>query len=177
VLAFAFEQDPGLHVRKDRLQRCGLLPGPWLTALKRRLLADEPDALLTLPDGSTGRVRELARELILVTPAKHLVYATDLADTADNRERLLGLARNAHTLFLEAAFTEADRRHALDNGHLTARACGEIAAAAGVARLIPFHLSRRYAADPSALFSEIAAACGRGLLPDPSLFDPPDHAA
>jgi ribonuclease BN (tRNA processing enzyme) len=167
VLAYAFEPDRELNVRKDSLQRCGLSPGPWLNELKQRLIAGDEDMWLSLPGGSAATVAELARELLTITPGKRLVYATDLADTPSNRKRLVGLARNAHTLFLEAVFAEADVAHARDHGHLTARACGEIAAAAGVSRLVPFHFSRRYADNPLVLFDEIEAVCGRVVLPGP----------
>ncbi len=100
-----------------------------------------------------------------MTPGKKLVYATDLADTADNRERLQGLARNAHTLFCEAPFSEAHAANARKNGHLTTRAAGEIATAARVSRLVPFHFSRRYSDDPQRLYDELKAACSRVALP------------
>ena len=167
VLAYAFEPDRELNVRKDSLQRLGWSPGPWLNELKQRLIDGDDDASLRLPDGGAATVAELARELLTITPGRRLVYATDLADTPGNRERVVGLARNAHTLFLEAVFREADIAHARQHGHLTARACGEIATAANVSRLVPFHLSRRYAADPLALFDEIEAVCGCVVRPGP----------
>jgi ribonuclease BN (tRNA processing enzyme) len=42
---------------------------------------------------------------------------------------------------------------------------GAIAAAAGVARLVPFHFSRRYERDPAPLYEEIAAACPQVAVP------------
>jgi ribonuclease Z len=36
VLAFAFEPNVQINVRKDRLAALDLTPGPWLTELKRR---------------------------------------------------------------------------------------------------------------------------------------------
>jgi len=48
---------------------------------------------------------------------------------------------------------------------LTARACGEIATAAVVRRLVPFHLSRRYEKDPRQVYAEVLAACPRALVP------------
>lgn len=167
VLGYAFEPDRELRVRKDRLRRLGLEPGPWLNELKRHVNAGETAVRLSLPGGDSASVAELAGELVLISPGKRLVYATDLADSADNRERLVDLARHAHTLFLEAPFAEADRKRAETHGHLTARACGEIATAAGVARLVPFHFSRRYANDPQPLVDELRAACGCVVLPDP----------
>ena len=50
-----------------------------------------------------------------------------------------------------------------------ARACGEIANAAGVARLVPFHLSRRYLADPKIVFDEIEAVCSCVAVPPAQL--------
>jgi ribonuclease BN (tRNA processing enzyme) len=173
VIAYAFETSAELHVRKDRLRASGLSPGSWLGELKRGVCAGATDGWLTLPDGSRATIAEMARELIFVTPGKRLLYATDLGDTPPNRQRLIELARGAHTLFLESAFAEAEAAHARKNGHLTARACGEIADAAGVARLVPFHLSMRYAEDPRVIFEELAASCGRVVLPDPDWFQPP----
>ena len=121
--------------------------------------------MIRLPDGSTGLAAVLAGDLIRVTPRQKLVYATDLADTPANREKLTVLARGAYTFFCEAAFVEADRESAERTGHLTARACGEIATAAGVKHLVPFHLSRRYENAPRRVYDEVRAACSRVVVP------------
>lgn len=165
VLAFALEPARQPNVRKDRLAARGLAPGPWLGELKRRAQAEELDALIELPDGATERVGRLAAELLLVGAGRKLVYATDLADTPGNRASLSALARGAHTFFCEASFLEADARQAARTTHLTTRACGEIAEAAGVARLVPFHFSRRYETDPAAIYEEIAEYCSRVVTP------------
>jgi ribonuclease BN (tRNA processing enzyme) len=107
----------------------------------------------------------LGNELLLSTPGKKLVYATDFGDTADNRRRLQQLAHGAHTLLCEATFVAADVEQAHRTGHLTTRACGEIAEAAGVGRLLPFHFSRRYEHCPEQLYNEIRAACSRVVMP------------
>jgi ribonuclease BN (tRNA processing enzyme)/energy-coupling factor transporter ATP-binding protein EcfA2 len=172
VVAYALEPDRQLNVRKDRLQARGLEPGPWLNELKQQLLAGRDEAMIELPDGSADTVAELAADLLLITPGKHLVYATDLADTTENRRRLITLANNAHTFFCEASFMVAEVEHARRNGHLTTRACGEIAMAAGVARLVPFHFSRRYLDEPEPLYEEIQAVCPRVVVPpSPRLFE------
>lgn len=130
-----------------------------------------------LPDGSEASVGELSDELVLVMPGKKLVYATDLADTPDNRKKLVALARNAHTLFCEATFSEADAEHAAKNGHLTTRAAGEIATQARVSRLVPFHFSRRYQDNPQQLYDELMSACSRVALPaSMKLFESPMDA-
>lgn len=148
VLAYAFEPVKETNIRKNRLKACGLEPGPWLSELKQHLIAKNNAAQLQLPNGTEASVAKLAAGLVLITPAKKLVYAVDLADTLDNRQRLQTLARHAYTFFCEAYFLEADIEQAMRTGHLTTRACSEIATATGVARLVPFHFSQRYADRP-----------------------------
>jgi ribonuclease BN (tRNA processing enzyme) len=165
VLAYAFEPSSTLNIRKDQLVELGLPVGAWLGELKRRMTARDWEALIELPDGRRERTAWLADQLVIVSRGKRLVYATDLADTPDNRQRLVALAAGAHTLFCEATFVQADKSQAINTGHLTARACGEIATAAGVERLVPFHFSRRYEDDPTPVYDEVRAACPRALAP------------
>lgn len=158
VLAYAYEPVNALTVSKPALNGLKLAPGPWLGQLKYAYMAGEQNRLIPLPDGSQQTVAKLASLLLRKQEGNKLVYATDLADTKDNREKLTALARNADTLFCEAAFSEEDRQRGIDNSHLTTTACGEIAAAAGVKHLVPFHFSRRYEHDPEQLYREVAAA-------------------
>ncbi|WP_187774720.1 MBL fold metallo-hydrolase [Billgrantia pellis] len=157
VLAFAFEPDIQVKVRKERLEANGWPPGPWLGELKQRVLAGDDEAEVALPGGSRRPAAELAERLLFSQPGQRLVYATDFGDTPANRERLLALAQGAEVLLCEASFREDQIEQARRTGHLTARACGEIAAAADVGRLVPFHFSRRHAEDAHALYAEIRA--------------------
>jgi ribonuclease BN (tRNA processing enzyme) len=165
VLAFAFEPPRTINIRKDRLLSLGLPVGPWLGELKRCVAEDKPWVRIRLPDGRTEQAGPLAAELVLVTPGKKLVYATDFADTPANRARLTGLAEGAHTFFCEAVFLESDARQAANTGHLTARACGELGTAAAAERLVPFHFSKRYEGEPTQIYDEVRAACPRTLVP------------
>lgn len=165
VLAFAYEPATQINVRKERLVERGLEPGPWLTGLKQRMLRGDFTTLVDLPDDSRQSVAELAADLTLTGQGDKLVYATDLADTPENRRRLVALAAGAHCLFCEASFLERDRAQAERTGHLTARACGEIASAAGVRFLIPFHFSRRYEAEPWRVYEEIGCTCPQVVVP------------
>jgi ribonuclease BN (tRNA processing enzyme) len=170
VLAYAFEPVKKINIRKERLKARRLEPGPWLAELKQHLLAEEEGARIQLPDGSETDVATLADDLVRISPAKKLVYATDLADTPDNRLLLQDLARYAHTFFCEACFVEADADQAGRTGHLTTRACAEIAMAAEVARLVPFHLLRRYADKPQQIYDEVRAVCPRLVMPQSMRF-------
>ncbi|APE32538.1 hypothetical protein BOX17_08575 [Halomonas aestuarii] len=166
VLAFSLEPDRQVTVRQERLDAHGWPPGPWLGALKHHVLAGEGEARVRLPDGTTRTAAQLAEMLLMTRPGERLVYATDLADTPENRRRLVALAQGARVLFCEAPFLEAEAEQARRTGHLTARACGEIAAAAGVERLVPFHFSRRHITDTRRLHDEIRLAFPRGTEDD-----------
>jgi ribonuclease BN (tRNA processing enzyme) len=164
VLAFVFEADPVPHVRKDRLSALAWPSGSWIGDLKRLLSARETGAKIRLPNGTMALASALAAELLEYEPARRLVYATDLGDTSVNRTRLCALARGADALICEAGFTEADVEHAKRTGHLTARACAEIAVEAQVKRLVPFHFSRRYESDPDVIYAEVKAAIGSARI-------------
>ncbi len=164
VLAFAFEVPRTFRIRKDRLTASGLAGGPWLGRLERCLTSGELETRLALPDGRQATVSELAHELVEQRPGRSLVYATDLADSPVNRRLLIELARGADALVCEATFSQADKAHAERTSHLTAGACGEIAAQAGVVRLIPFHFSHRYESDPGVLYGEIEVVYQGSLI-------------
>jgi len=159
VLSFAIESRGERRIRKDRLAALGLSPGPWLGRLKRALTHGETASVIALPDGRTATVAALANDLVEGTPPVRVVYATDFADTPVNRAKLAAHARGADALICEATFLAADADQARRTQHLTARACGEIAAAAGVGRLVPFHFSKRYDGAPRLVYAEVGAAC------------------
>ena len=78
---------------------------------------------------------------------------------------MVGLAAGAHSLFCESSFMVKDRDQARRTRHLTTTACAEIANAAGVSHLIPFHFSKRYMKQPAAVYAEIGAICPRTVIP------------
>lgn len=159
-IAYALIFDKEINVRKERLADLGFSTGPWLGRLKASIAADTLDEKISLPDSTTRSAGELAADLTLIRPGKRLVYATDMADTPANRRKLIDLSQGAHTLFCEAAFCEADWEKAAATQHLTTTAAVEIARAAGVERLAPFHFSKRYEDDPARVFSELHEMAG-----------------
>ncbi|UXI03117.1 Clp1/GlmU family protein [Photobacterium sp. TY1-4] len=171
VLAYAYEPVESIRISEQALQALPYPPDRWLGKLKHCYLAGELDDVITLPNGETCVVSTLAAQLIEKQAGKKLVYATDLADTPENRRKLITLARDADTLICEAAFAHQDRWRGRNNGHLTTTACGEIAVAANVSQLVPFHFSRRYEGDPEAMYREVEAIfphvvrAGPGLSP------------
>ncbi|MGR9036121.1 MAG: hypothetical protein ACU83O_05980, partial [Gammaproteobacteria bacterium] len=165
VQAYAFESKIKVNVDMAELKASGLSAGPWLNELKRLFAAGDHKAAIRLPDNSRREAGELGVRLLTVTPGEKLVYATDLADTEANRNALSALAHRADFFFCESSFLEADIEQARRTGHLTGRACGEIATAADVRQLVPFHFSRRYETKPEAVYREISAACSRVVMP------------
>lgn len=83
---------------------------------------------------------------------------------AEDRRVLLMGAPGIGKSYL-AAHVEADAALAARTGHLTTRACGEIASAAAVTRLVPFHFSLRNSDQPDRVYDEIRAACPQVTLP------------
>ncbi|NVK40591.1 MAG: hypothetical protein HWE39_05050 [Oceanospirillaceae bacterium] len=160
VLAYAFEPTPDWQVDTAALARSALPHGPWLGQLLEAWREDDLQRPLQLPDGRRLAAGPLAQQLLVAKPVARLAYATDLADTPDNRRRLTALARDADTLFCEACFTRNDETRAREHSHLTTRACGEIAAMAGVRQLVPFHFSKRYEEHEDELYNEIRQATG-----------------
>jgi ribonuclease Z len=158
VLAYALEFSPRIHIDRGRLGALGLEPGAWITALKRCLREGAGHALIELPDGRSRPVAELEAALVVASPGERLVYATDFADTPSNRERLRRLAEGADLFFCEATFCAEDAAQALETRHLTVDACVQIAQAAAVSRLVPFHFSKRYTRRVDQIYGELRRA-------------------
>ena len=168
-LGYLLREVSHVNLWRERLDALGLPTGPWLNGLKRAIQEDAPDdhpipilargqEPCTLPLG-------LLRQAVTVTPGQRIGYCTDLGDTPENRVTVARLTREADLLFLESAFAAEDAALAARRGHLTTRAAGEIARAARVRRLEPFHFSARYAGQEARMLTEAAEAFGRPLVP------------
>lgn len=159
-VAYSLEFRRKISISKEALAAAGLTSGRWLGRLKQCVAAGTPDVRIALPDGTAKKAGELAEALTTRHPGQKLVYAADVADTPENREKLIALARNAHTLFCETAFTRADKARADANQHLTTAAAVDIARLAGVEYLVPFHFSKRYEHNPATVYNELLSMAG-----------------
>ena len=163
-LGFTVAEPAHVNVWKNRVEERGLPIGPWLQTLKQAVLHGEDSVLITLPSGDPVPLGSL-RDLVSVSRGQKIAYVSDVADTEANRHAIAELAIEADTLFLEARFAAEDAEQARQRAHLTTRACGEIARAARVRRLEPFHFSPRYEGEDARLMGEVEAAFGRALAP------------
>jgi ribonuclease Z len=128
--AFSFESQVRRHLLPDRLSALGVPDGP----VRKDLAEGKP---VVLADGRT-----IDSEDVLGPPEgrKKLVVVGDTETTDGLAEHV----RDADLLVIEATFLERDAAMALDYGHLTAAKAAELAAAAGVKRLVLTHISGRY---------------------------------
>lgn len=82
--------------------------------------------------------------------ARSVVYSSDTRPCA----AVVALARGADTLVHDATYSERDRSRARGHAHSTAAEAGEVAARAGVRRLILTHIGAEHHDDVEALAAE-----------------------
>lgn len=165
-LGFALQEAAHVNVWKNRIEDRGLAPGPWLQLLKQAVVAElSNETPIALADGETALLGTL-RDLVTVTRGQVVAYVTDVADTPANRAAIVDLVRGADLLFIESRFAAEHAAEARARAHLTTRAAGEIARAAGVRRLETFHYSPRYD-DEEAMVGEAQSAFA-GKIEEPA---------
>ncbi len=164
-LGFALSEPGHVNVWKTRLAERGFAAGKWLQELKAAVIEGKADNwTIEVSPGDERRLGDL-RELVTITRGQKIAYVTDVADTPGNRASIAALAQYADLFFLEARFAAADREQARQRAHLTTTATGEIARAARVRRLEPFHFSPRYEDEEQRMFNEVASAFTRQKEP------------
>jgi len=158
-LAFALEEKFHVNVWKSGLEELGLPTGPWLRDLKAAVARGEPpETPVTVRWREDGALRErsvslgeLREKVLRIVPGQKIAYVTDAGYTPENAAAIVDLARGADALFIETAFTHEEERRAAEKYHLTARQAGELARAAEVKRLIPFHFSPKHSEEEERL--------------------------
>ncbi|MCC7195407.1 MAG: ribonuclease Z [Gemmatimonadaceae bacterium] len=114
---------------------------------------------VTLGDGRTIDPSELVGQ---PRPGRRVVVTGDTRPCQSTIEA----SRGADLLVHEATFGDEEAARAVETGHTTAREAAEVAAAAGVKRLVLTHFSARYSRDPSELVRQArerfaATSCAR----------------
>jgi len=160
-LGFAFQERFHVNILKARVLELGLETGPWLSRLKAAVFdGRDPDSIFEVPAQWAGghkqsfALGDLAGQVVRITPGQKIAYITDVGWTPENARKIISLAKNADTLFIEAAFAHRHRDIAAAKHHLTARQAGCLAAAAQVKTFSVFHFSPRYTGEENMLRRE-----------------------
>lgn len=161
-LGFALEERAQINIWRNKLEAMGLATGPWLRAFKEATLRNMPDDAPVVVEWRAPRPGQpatlplglLKREIMRITTGRKIAYVVDCAFTDANVDRIVRLAKNAETLFVEATFLDADAEVAKARRHLTARQAGTIARLARAKRLVTLHYSPRYKGEGERLAQE-----------------------
>lgn len=124
----------------DKARELGIPEGPLWGKIHK-------GETVSLPDGRTIKPSELVGP---TRPGRRIVL------TGDSRpsEGTIAAATGADILVHEATFAQEEAPRALETGHSTAREAAEVAAKAGVKKLVLTHVSARYSRDTSELERE-----------------------
>jgi ribonuclease Z len=152
-LGLSLEERFHINIRKESLKRLELPVGPWLRRFKKALYEErdpeEEYEVAWKEDGKackrTFRLGDLTDEIAHVSAGQKICYIVDVVFSPENAEKIIGFARNADHLFIEAAFLESELDVALNKYHLTAKQAGILAGKADVKQFTVFHFSPRYA--------------------------------
>ena len=143
-LGYALVEEERLgRFNPDRARELGIPEGPLWGQLHRGRAVTLGDGSVVEPSSLVGPTRR----------GRRLVITGDTRPSAATIEA----ARDADLLVHEATFAEEEAERAKETGHSTAREAAEVAAAAGVRRLVITHFSARYSRDPSELEREAKA--------------------
>lgn len=171
-LAYSFEEKCHVNIMKNRLDELGLPTGPWISELKKAVIREEPgENPYRIWWRDNGRIverwisfGELRSQVMHVVPGQKIVYVTDAVYSDANAEKIVGLARGADYLFIEATFPQVETERAALKCHLTTTQAGVLAHLAGAVRVVPFHFSPKYAGMEEMLEWEVKAARSNGGL-------------
>jgi ribonuclease Z len=157
-IGFCLEEPRHVQILKGRLEPMGLRPGRWLRDLREAVLReDDGERALEVAPQCRGPLPLglLQERLVRFCPGQRIGYVVDAGFSEMNRQRILGLVKEANVLFIEAPFLQEDSGRAQMTSHLTAFQAGRLAAEACVKRVVPFHFSPKYASHPERLLAEV----------------------
>jgi ribonuclease Z len=129
-LGYSFEIKARRPFLAEKADALGVPFGPQRRELVNGQIVTLPDGRRIMPDDVLGPLQRGVK----------LVMVGDAGRTDD----ILPHCRDADALVIESTYLDAEAEMAQQFSHLTARRAAELAAQAGVKKLILTHLSRRY---------------------------------
>ena len=151
-----------VNVDTEKLVAKGFKPGPWLKRLRGPSAA--PGETVAV-NGAEHPLGALQAELLVTTPGDSIAYLTDFRMTPATADELAQALRGVNVVVCESQYRAADADLADAVMHSTAEEVAQMAARAGIGRLILFHFSDRY--DAGARRETLAEA--RALFANTSL--------
>ncbi|MEK6654288.1 MAG: ribonuclease Z [Thermodesulfobacteriota bacterium] len=179
-LAFSFEENTRINIKKNVLREMRLPTGAWLQELKAHIMKDEPDGLPVRVwwRDADGRMEEeivplgiLREKAMKITPGQKISYVTDALYSEENARRIIELGAGSEVMFIEAPFLHEDVDTAARKYHLTARQAGMLARKAEAKRMVLFHFSPKYKGEGDVLNKEAMDAF-QGTPPNGSFRNP-----
>ncbi len=140
-LAYLVREPNRRNIQPERLASLGLRPGPWLQELAK----GAADGSVEI-DGKSHRLSELRDALWTESAGGSVAYLTDFLLDPATEDRLAVWLSGCQTMVCEAQYRHADLELATKHHHTTVRQVAQLAARAGVERLVLIHLSQRYSA-------------------------------
>ncbi len=153
VLIFRITERPSFLVDGEKMERAGLVGGPWLRQLKKRFYhgnpKGEPLQVLRLRDGRVQEepvedVGKLYESIRKEQPSASIGYVTDIAFTEENLEKVVTLFHGVTLLVCECSFLAGDRDKARTSAHLCTSDVNFLVGRLRPAFFLPMHLSKSY---------------------------------
>ncbi len=163
--AYVVRESPRVNVDPVKLAAAGLPPGQWLKRVRGAAAA--PGETVDV-GGRPVSLASLQADLVVATPGDSVAYLTDFHLAANDRGGVADWLRGVGALVCESQYGSANLDLAERTRHMTGVLAAELAAAAGVGRLVLFHVSDRYDA---AAWRELLAEARR-VFPATAF---PDH--
>lgn len=180
-LIFRISESPSFRVDAHKLDKGGLLAGPWLKHLKKCFHCGdlENEQLLVTVRGDNGESREtringrVLYESIRqeIEPAS-IGYVTDIGFSDGNCDKVCGLLSRVTLLLCECSFLEADRNKARVSCHLCTSDMNVLLDRLRPAFFLPMHLSKSYIHHWDRLYDEFEIPPGVTLLRLPMYLTP-----
>jgi len=138
------ETDRRGRFNREKAEELGVPVGPKFSRLHEGHPIELEDGTVVDPEQVVGPPR----------PGRTMVYSGDTQPV----DSIVEAAEGADLLIHDATFGDEYEARAAETGHSTARQAGEIAARAGVSKLVLTHISSRYAGDATPLAAQAREA-------------------
>jgi len=143
-LAYRISEPTQYNIDANVLAAKDFKAGAWLETVKDLSREDIENIEVGGKPYSLGQLRDL---LLVEHPGESIAYATDLVYEESSIQGLIEMIGGCDTLICESTYSDEDADLAARHYHLTASQAAQIAAEAGIGKLILFHLSKRYSKD------------------------------